>query len=57
VLNNGTSIALTYTHLSRNVYRAKWTVSAIRGNRSNILPLQYIHFNFQPVFSLHYPVR
>jgi hypothetical protein len=32
-------------------------MSAIRGNGSKPLPLQYIHFNFQPVISLLHMYR
>jgi len=42
------------TRSSQNVYRVKWTMSTIRGNRSKLLPLQYTHFNFQPLLTLQY---
>jgi len=49
-----TSILLSCRGLSQNVYCVKQTISSIRGNRSNILPLKYIHFSFQLVISLLY---
>ena len=39
VFKKETPILLTRTRLSQNVYCVKWTMSAIRGNRSIFLPL------------------
>ena len=40
----GTSLILKPTRLFQNTYYVKGTMSGIRGNRSNIVPLQYIQF-------------
>jgi len=57
VFKKEASILLTCTHLLQNIDCVKWTMSAIRGNISNLLPLQYIHINFHPIFSLQYTYR
>ena len=54
VFKNGPSVPLICICLSQNTYCVKRTMSAIRGNGFKILPPQYTHFNFKPVFSLLY---
>ena len=53
VFNKGTSIPLTCTYLPQNLKCVKKNMFSIRGNRWNLLSLQYVHFNFQPVLTLH----
>lgn len=53
VFNKGTSIPLTCTYLPQNLKCVKKNMFSIKGNRSNLLPLQYVHFIFQPVLTLY----